>query len=317
MDFGSNCPSRKFWSVIHAAGLNCRDLVMVDVGANKGYLLAEWLDLIRPEMGITPNSLYSKYIKSPGFPIADKENVRCGACGDCHDGHNPSRASKWCEGKGDNIVPTSHFGLTLYGLEPEPSNLKILNKGLVQIFNLANETANGHGSTQLLIQQVAAVADDATHSVKFKLCPPGTESCGVEGSSLDQGRVDIPATSIGSWADSKGIDIIDVLVTDTEGNDAPVLQGAAKMLSEGRIRLLQFEYHKIGKWKDSLLENVVDTLDGYGYDCFLLGHKDKALRLTGCWASAYEFKHWSNVMYIDRREEALLATLSSFTSIPF
>lgn len=315
-EFGSNCPSRKFWPVIYAAGLTCRDLVMIDVGANKGYLLAEWLDLIRPELGITPKSLYSKYINVPGFPVG--ENVKCGACGDCRDGHQPSRASKWCKGKKHNIVPTSDFSLKLYGLEPEPSNLKVLEKGLLKMFNLANETSqeHGHGSTQLLIQQVAAVEDEATHSVKFKLCPPGAEDCGIEVSGASEGSVDVPAMSLGSWAESEGLDIIDVLVTDTEGMDAPVLQGATKLLSAGRVRILQFEYHGVGEWQDIQLEYMVEILDGYGYDCFLLGMKDKALRLTGCWAPAYEFKWWSNVMCIDRREEALLATLSSFTTVP-
>jgi hypothetical protein len=58
-------------------------------------------------------------------------------------------------------------------------------------------------------------------------------------------------------------------------------------------------------WKTRSLEDVVQTLNGYGYDCYLAQHHI-LLQLTGCWDAAYEFKDWSNVICVPRSNTALL-----------
>jgi hypothetical protein len=84
---------------------------------------------------------------------------------------------------------------------------------------------------------------------------------------------------------------IDFLKIDTEGHELDVLQGSEKMLSEGRIKCIQFEYggtyldanitleqvfnllkkynYKISKLGNSEIENFTSNLENYTYSNFL------------------------------------------------
>ncbi len=59
---------------------------------------------------------------------------------------------------------------------------------------------------------------------------------------------------------------------------------------------------------------MVETLDEYGYDCFLVQYSI-LLQLTGCWDAAYEFKDWSNVICVLRSNTALLAVAQMYVPI--
>ena len=67
-------------------------------------------------------------------------------------------------------------------------------------------------------------------------------------------------------------------------------------------------------WKTRSLEGVVETLNGYGYDCFMAQHYS-LLQLTGCWDAAYEFKDWSNVICVPRSNAALLAVAQMYVPL--
>ena len=67
-------------------------------------------------------------------------------------------------------------------------------------------------------------------------------------------------------------------------------------------------------WKTRSLEGVVETLNGYGYDCYLAQHF-MLLQLTGCWDAAYEFKDWSNVLCVPRDNTALLAVAQMYVPV--
>jgi hypothetical protein len=104
-------------------------------------------------------------------------------------------------------------------------------------------------------------------------------------------------------------------VIDAEGHDPDILDGAQDMLESQAVKVLVFEYHHIGSWETRDLSPVVERLDGFGYDCFLLQQKATAIRLTKCWSKEYEKKGWSNVMCVLRKEAPLLAAMNSFVPL--
>jgi hypothetical protein len=107
---------------------------------------------------------------------------------------------------------------------------------------------------------------------------------------------------------------IDLLKIDTEGADPLVLQGANKLLSQEKIRILIFENHGIGAWKTTSLLRVIESLSNKGFICYMLGKTGMA-RLTDCWSSVYDVKYWSNVLCVHRREKRLRCLLNQLLII--
>lgn len=90
---------------------------------------------------------------------------------------------------------------------------------------------------------------------------------------------------------------IDMLEIDTEGNDPMVIKGAKEILQKGLVRLLFFEYHGIGKWKDISLKSVMQDLLEMHYICYFAARKGRLYPIWGhFWSDVYEFKQWSNVV---------------------
>lgn len=54
--------------------------------------------------------------------------------------------------------------------------------------------------------------------------------------------VNVRTTTIDAFCTSQGIEQIDLLKLDVEGHELSVLEGARRMLSEGRIHFIQFEF---------------------------------------------------------------------------
>jgi hypothetical protein len=325
----SNCFSAHYWAALFAAGFACRDVVAVDVGANKGYLLAHWADLLRPQLNVTPASLHAAFFSVEPLRSVIDPAVACGACGDCGAGHQRTRT------EGARCVPAAGGGggggggaaehsLHLWALEPVPGNVVLLAGGVARAV-AEGAAAAGDARVALHVEQVALVGDPALRTVPVGVCPPGRETCGVRGDdgvaggpgAYTVGVVDVNASTLDAWVEARGLGArpIDVLAIDTEGLDAPVLAGGGALLARGGVRLLVFEYHNFRAWRETELRGVVAALDAHGYDCFLL-QKKLALRLTGCWAPEFEFRAWSNVMCAYRAEEALLAALASFAVVP-
>jgi len=210
----------------------------------------------------------------------------------------------------------------IHGFEPIASNIEIIETGLMALYKEATSISGG-GQTKLIVHRAAVVGDSKIEVVPFGMCPPGLERCGVEAAGTtgsvttwnhDQVRIeDVKATTVDDMHKKFGIPMdIDLLAIDTEGLDPEVLDGAAGLLASHRISLVEFEYHNQRAWKTRTLEAVVEKLGGFGYDCFMM-HSGYFLQLTNCWAPAFEFKDWANVMCVSRSNSALLAAAQSLT----
>jgi hypothetical protein len=69
----------------------------------------------------------------------------------------------------------------------------------------------------------------------------------------------VGVTTVDQFCDENGVDRIQFLKIDTEGKEMEVLQGAARMIQEGRIDFIQFEFG------DTFLHTPYHFIDVWNY----------------------------------------------------
>jgi FkbM family methyltransferase len=127
------------------------------------------------------------------------------------------------------------------------------------------------------------------------------DGCG-EGSALVTDITEVSGTRVGATIRKVRLttldnemdrlpNVIDFLKIDTEGSDARVIYGSRRLLTEGRIRFLQFEYNSHWLTTGSTLHNTTQFLAGLGYECFLV--KSSGLHRLN-YARWGEFYRYSN-----------------------
>jgi FkbM family methyltransferase len=221
-------------------------------------------------------------------------------------------------------VPATHFPLQIHGFEPISHNIEILNHGLMWLYDQAKASVP---NTQLFVHRAAVVGNSSVKTVPFAMCPAGVEWCGVEAEGTagkitiewrrDREKVvveEVAASTVDGMAEKYGISNIDVLLIDTEGLDAEVMDGAVGLLSRQIIKVLEFEYHSVRAWAKRSLESVVDWLSTLGYDCFFT-QASTLIQLTNCWHTSYEHHSWSNVLCVPRSSKGILAVARTFSPL--
>lgn len=266
-------------------------LVLLDVGTNKGYTIAGWLGRLVPMMHEAPQVL-AQSIK------AKYGRLFCGVCQDCKAQVRP--------------LKQQYAGsIEIHSFEPMPANSAFLVEQHAEV-------EGALGVMDISIEVNAVAMSNIVGTAPFPLQRFGTEtaSLGQESDTL----VDVPTNTIDAYLAEKGIHHIDLLKIDTEGYDPLVLEGAAATLAANVVDLVQFEYHRIGKWSPTAegsvsLEETVARMDHYGYDCYFDGRTTELLRLTGCWTPLYEIRKWSNVVCARRSFTALNERLMKHTVV--
>ncbi len=193
----------------------------------------------------------------------------------------------------------------MHCVEPMPSTFDVVKK----VADELNLHAEGLVTTQ-------AAISSRDGEISF---PTGKNSEGAEAFSMascndlstTQSRArkehcsDIPMYSLQTYVDmyvkSKGP--INILSVDVEGFDFDVLFGAGSVLD--RTQYLEFEYHKYGSWAKLHVHDLVNLLDGKGFNCYWAGKK-KLWRITNCELRKFDTWHdWSNVACVHRSQNKL------------
>ena len=299
-------------NLLYETAIGCgRDALVVNVGANKGYVLAELVSIFAPQAGIGPIRLGEAYEE---FGLTLNHFTGCGVCADCREDPAPSSAVMCVAaagGGGGSVGGALLAQLTLHAFEPMPDNIHLLRSVVEPLLAIAD-------GVSLKVHAAAVVSDAArVKSVPFQNCKRGEEACSIS-SAAGSNTVDVPTASLDLWAERelKGGAVIDLLFVDAEGYDPDVIRGASALLRSGRVRILEFEYHGVNLWEIQSLDGVVTALDWQGYSCFLIGRASNAVLLTGCFEPAsMEKKAWSNVLCVRRSENATLAALMAMTAI--
>lgn len=90
----------------------------------------------------------------------------------------------------------------------------------------------------------AAVADESgTAELNVRAPTAGTNSLRTASDEHLDGRAEVEVVTVDEYCRDHGIEQIDWMKVDTEGNDANVLEGAEELFADGRIRYVQFEYN--------------------------------------------------------------------------
>jgi FkbM family methyltransferase len=276
----SNCPSRSNWlQVVLQQSLLKPNATIMMIGCNKG---DDFVSLMEAWSG---NSTYDvdKYISimKKDYTKMNFQKYRCAIAKHEILKNQPLRLA------------------TGYCIEPMPANLKLLHnimtkmsfdKNFIKILPLAVDIFNGK-----------SLFRNSTQA--------GKQDLGLSQTFWGE-MTTVKVTNIDSLMISENVSHIDFLSIDTEGYDGRVILGMLKSLALNKIRVFEFEYHKIGPWGKMDLSIIIDMLDVLNMDCFWQGNHDELWRLTGCFHQSFVTeKRWSNIVCVNREAEKLIHSI--------
>jgi len=319
----------------------------MNIGFNKGYNFATWLNVFAPAVNVDVTHWYDALKKIPTLSADDL----CGACGDCRSA--PFKPT--IPVTPGQVDPALH----IIGVDLNNASVNIVNTVLAAI-RLSHNISEHQLTTKLIYGAAGSPSDLAgtgvgPNKLKIPKCATGNELCKIpdDVSKLDPNTefdyVDVigvdnlvrdlhfledyavkqstskaalhadldtenalvhqahHAKSSHKSSKTHATDKIDILHIDTEGNDAEVLKTTTSLLKHHKVRALIFEYHGFLPWGQTKLSGVVKELATYNMECYFLG-QNRMWPISGtCWHEQYEFHHWSNVMCILRTDPWLQA----------
>lgn len=314
----SNCPAEKWLELFKDSDMqngSKSGYNIMNVGFNKGFNFATWLNVFVPGAKVDAHSWYEALDLATGL---------AGECGACFDCQTPPVLSPHMS------KPNPHIHMV--GVDLNKAMISAVGGIIVHL----NKT---HDLSQVKLELVHAAGGfpstepGAVNSLKVPVCPGGQETCRIPDDpakmSPNQQYEDVPLVSVdglvhdlhflkathererghvgSSFTGSAhhkhhATDVIDILHIDTEGNDAEVIKSAEQLLKARKIRALVFEYHYFLPWGRTKLQDVSESLNQQGMECFMCG-QDRLWPITGmCWDPKYEFHEWSNVMCVLRTD---------------
>ena len=250
---------------------------LIDVGANKGYVIAGWLETLlgRDRTRFTPHNL--------GVSIYSNNNITsnivsmCGGCQEC-------------------VEPPAHVAadhrassVKVYAFEPSIANFKWLSFFFddPSVVNLTNAAVSFSPGTAYFPNDVL-----------------GKETGKVVSTPQD-GFVPVKIVSLDAYL-GRQLPFIDVLSTDAEGFDQDVAKGARGFIAAGRVGVYQFEMYRQEDYK-----SIFEQLFEWGYVCYyfteMRGTTAKAsvpwlIRISQCWHDEYQrYIGWVNGLCYNRR----------------
>ncbi len=100
--------------------------------------------------------------------------------------------------------------------------------------------------------------------------------------------------TIDNYCSINNVECIDILKVDVEGHELEVIRGARKLIEEGRINLIQFEYG--GTYVDSrtLLKDIFEVFTNLNYSFYKLYPKQVCLvkRYDACLEN-FQYQNWA------------------------
>lgn len=249
--------------------------VLVDIGCNKGYYTAELFSLFAPQLAerLSPQKVHEHVMQQmplPPFP--------CGVCNDCLGKYDPAPSGS---------EPTK-YPVTVHSFEPSSTSFERLISLRDKSFPKDDRLLHWELHNKAVSDKSGIVSFSAACSSELCSIQSGGGGDSVQATSVDDFVASLPGSSSRSF-------MIDILKIDTEGFDPAVLQGARGLLAAKGAAVVYFEYNIWNLWKTTALKDVVAELETFDYVCYFEG-RPTYTRITGCWADAFEFKGWSNVV---------------------
>jgi hypothetical protein len=293
---------------------------MVNIGINKGYTIAKWLNVFTPWNQVTTGK-WQEYL----LEVRPELEESCGPCNECQ--HT-------FPGQGfQRFLNIPH--MTILAIDVNPHEITTVESIMRNIESAAN------------VQHIGVSMFTAINAVGEKIgdwhipaCFVMEDDCGtvkhkdiIESNHMTYTLVDTVTfdhlfsefkMSYRKFLKNRGYifqdltnttfypDVIDqkdrlrnsfpridLMAIDMDGYDALTIQGAYGQLAGRNIRSIMFEYHYLPPWRNMKLEEIVDKLDGYGYDCYIKGI-NRLWKLSSCFVNPFEFHNRGNMMCILR-----------------
>ena len=315
--------------------------LVLDIGCNKGYTSADFLDALSPGTNVNPHTLVTA-IRA----IASEDNTKIDRDGGvCND-------SK----KALNVDRTTVREVEVHCFEPSPATFGMLQRAHDKLMpspssSSSSSNGGGGGGAKWIIHNKGL----HNHNGKMswhKACANtiGDELCTIVDDNTPD-AITIPVITVDKFLsetyppnNNNPKPLVHMLKIDAEGLDPAVLTGAMELLTENRAIMVVFEFnprlsekgdHPHGMWgkggkpQVTLIE-VTNWLDSLGYDCYLdtllvdetektKGGVEEApglYRITGgCIAKEPSVRGWANVVCASRRYGNVAGRLLELASI--
>jgi FkbM family methyltransferase len=86
-----------------------------------------------------------------------------------------------------------------------------------------------------------------------------------------KGEIEVTSKTLDSWAENKGINSIDIIKLDLQGNELAALKGASAQLSNNKVKAISCEVSFIQQYKNQpLASEVMSMLNSFDFDLFNL-----------------------------------------------
>lgn len=158
-------------------------------------------------------------------------------------------------GKYSHMLRDAFPDARIYAFEPNVNAFKLLDerlRGKIECLNLGMGGGQKNGklftySGAPASSHASAFQDMFTHFHK----------------SRDLTAIEFEMTSVDRFCRERKIDTIDLLKIDTEGCELQVLKGAQEMLSQERIKVIQFEFGECNVFSRVFLRDFYDALPDF------------------------------------------------------
>ena len=146
---------------------------------------------------------------------------------------------------------------TIYCFEPHPRSFEILQK-----------TAEDVGFEALPLACGAHSGDGHLFDFAFQ---DGSKRASCYQDTLQVRRVvplsmhNTKVVTVDEFARTRGIEQVELLKVDVEGAELDVLRGASELISQRRIRTIQFEISYVNAVQRTLMRDFYDLLSGYSF----------------------------------------------------
>ncbi len=188
-------------------------------------------------------------------------------------------------GEWTNLALSVSKDLEVHCFEPSGSTFKLLQqKNFLQNIHLNNF---GLGSAIAWHNLYISEDDSGMNSIYLR------QSIAALGLKVPENSEVIQIDTLDNYCSVKNIQNIDLLKVDVEGHELQVLLGSKIMLTEGRIKLIQFEYG--GAYIDSktFLKDIFDLFEGLEYSFYkLLPNKLRSYNKYDPRLENFQYQNW-------------------------
>lgn len=251
----SGCPS-SVWKDIVSPSMLHSEMTFVNVGANKGFAVADFLQ--RFGAGHWRGATNEEWRGNLTTVKASTKSA-CGVCDACK-----------------APMPTITHRTTqvhVYAMELLPANAWLLRRMFERMQIRSGTVTNAAVGNREGIAYTSRSYRTGEESKTACMQPP-------TGHVTPKGTQVVNATTLDAFLLQKGVERVDWLQIDAEGWDSLVLEGTVGLLSTRRVGLLEFEvrdWRQCSQWQQGKLTTLATALSWLnepprGYKCFWQGH---------------------------------------------